>query len=93
MKTTGVQVSDHALIRFMERVHKVDLEPVRREIVRRCWDAALAGARSTTIEDVTFCFGSEPDVNGDRWLTTILTKDSGEPRRRRSPRDFREVPA
>ncbi len=74
MKITHVQVSDHALIRFMERVYKIDLEPVKTEIARRCWDAGMAGASTFTLDGVTFCFG-KGFRDGSIWVSTVLTTD------------------
>lgn len=39
-----VFISDHALMRYIERVHGIDVEPLRKEIRAIVADAAAAGA-------------------------------------------------
>lgn len=45
-----VVVSDHAILRFIERVYGLDLEPVRQKIAEKAQRAADAGAASIIID-------------------------------------------
>jgi len=98
MTVGAVEISDHALLRFIERIYGLDLEPVRQELVRRCEKAAAAGAARLIIDDTVFCFGPGPE--GKVVVVTIVDREMYAERRqqplrtqkKRSPRDFREVP-
>ena len=57
-----VVVSDHAVVRYMERVKKADFWPVREEILNICEEAALTGAASVTIDGFTYKFSKEGAV-------------------------------
>ncbi|WP_102226902.1 hypothetical protein [Acidimangrovimonas sediminis] len=50
MKKSIVTVTDHAVLRYLERVEGLDVERVRREIGRRVDRVALAGASAVLIE-------------------------------------------
>jgi len=51
-----VRVTDHAVLRYMERVQGVDVEAVRRHILATCRGAVLSGAVSLSAEGVRFEF-------------------------------------
>ena len=44
MKRAPVHVTDHAVLRYLQRLHGLDIEAVRAEIATKVWRAALAGA-------------------------------------------------
>jgi hypothetical protein len=44
VKRAPVSVTDHAVLRYLERLHGLDIEAVRAEIASTVWRAALAGA-------------------------------------------------
>lgn len=46
-----VQVSDHALVRWLERVGGIDMDFFRREIAERCGDIAMSGASGAWIDE------------------------------------------
>lgn len=52
-----VHVTDHALIRYMERVLKLDMAGIRAEIGARAATGALAGADSVTVDGIVYQFG------------------------------------
>lgn len=54
MKKPIVRVSDHAVLRYLERVGGFDIETLRLSIARRCETAYLAGASSVLIEGHAF---------------------------------------
>lgn len=47
-------VSDHALIRWIERVQGINLDPMRMEIASICAEALAAGATSVVTNEATF---------------------------------------
>ena len=70
MKKTRTEVSDHAIIRYLERVHGYDIDALRANIAARVDEAACAGAVAVVIDGFRYVF-----QDGDRGpvLTTILT--------------------
>lgn len=70
-----VRVSDHALIRFIERIYGVDLDPVRQELARRCWDAGLLGAKTYQLDDIVFRFAHSTKEPNCIVVTTIMTPE------------------
>lgn len=54
MKTP--RVTDHAILRYLERAKGVDVEAVRRHIEEICAGPMVAGATSVRAEGVKFCF-------------------------------------
>jgi hypothetical protein len=54
MKHPRVQVSDHAVLRYMERAMGLDIETLRLEIGHKVDAAARAGACGLTVDAVNF---------------------------------------
>lgn len=52
MSDEPVHVSDHALLRYLERAHDIDIEAVRRHIAGMAMNAAALGALSVKIEGI-----------------------------------------
>lgn len=71
------KVSDHALIRWLERVHGVDMEYFRNQILLIVDEAAQAGALSITIDG--FCYLIDPDR---RSVITIVDGGPGNKNKR-----------
>jgi len=65
MKKSRVAVSDHALIRYLERVYKLDVELVRRELGRKIDRTFREGACAVTIDGYTYRVA-------DGTVTTVL---------------------
>lgn len=60
-----VYVSDHAVLRYLERIGGIDVEHLRRQIALRCDQAARAGAIGLVIDGHTYVIaqgGSCPAV-------------------------------
>lgn len=49
-----IHVTDHAILRYLERAHGLDVELIRRHIAGRCATAAQLGAIGVTVEGVKF---------------------------------------
>lgn len=69
-----VQVSDHAVVRYLERVGGFDIEGLKAGIADRLGDAAAAQASAVVIDGFVFCLsrGKEGPV-----VTTVLGKNEG----------------
>lgn len=77
MTETMPNVSDHAVLRYMERVQGFDIEAVRTHIGTICRSACRAGASSLKTEGVEFQFS-----NGK--VVTVTPKSRGPNKTRRS---------
>ena len=64
-----VRVSDHALLRYLDRVHGIDMEFFRQAAANECEEAARAGASAAKIGDHWFILR-----NGE--LVTVLPPGS-----------------
>lgn len=74
-------VSDHAVLRYMERVQGFDIEAVRQHIGTLCRSACRAGAASLKTEGVEFQFA-------DGKVVTVTPKTRGPSKtRQRMSRD------
>ena len=51
-----IRVSDHAIIRYLERHYGVDVEKIREEIVEICKGPVAAGAKNFLAQGVAFAF-------------------------------------
>jgi hypothetical protein len=76
------RVSDHALVRYIERVQKINLDPLRKEITDKVEIPAMAGAARVTVDGVVF------EVR-DRTVVTIADTDSIKKFRRSPPNKHR----
>ena len=75
----NIVVTDHAILRFFERVHGYDIEMIRRHIEDAVRGPAKIGATSVTIDGYVYCM-IERD-GGDVAVTTILAPDMRSGRR------------
>lgn len=64
-----VRVTDHALIRFLERAGGFELEKLRKEIARKVYKSAPDGATGIKIDGVNFVIVSDGD---ERVVTTVM---------------------
>lgn len=65
-------VSDHAVLRYLERCQGVDVEAVRAAIAAKADDPAGRGARVVTVDGVILCIGRR---GGQPIVTTALGLD------------------
>ena len=63
---SDIYVSDHALIRYLERVQGFDLERFRKEISEIVTGAARAGATQVSHSGFTYC------IRDSSTVTTII---------------------
>lgn len=68
-KRPRTHVSDHAIVRYLERVHGYDIEALRLSIARRVDPAASMGASGVVIDG--FVFKVRRDQHGPV-VTTVL---------------------
>ncbi len=52
--TAPLHVTDHAILRYLERAHGLDVEAVRRHIANRCATGAELRATTVIVERVKF---------------------------------------
>lgn len=83
MKKPVVTVSDHALVRYIERVLDIDVETLRREIGRRIDRVVVDGACGVTIDGYTYRL-----IDGT--VTTVLETSRPDPRLGRQRRERAE---
>lgn len=74
---SDIRITDHALVRFLERVEGIDLDPLREEIVALTREAINAGASGITING--FLYNVDPK---SRAVVTIYTPEQ---RKSRNP--------
>ena len=71
-----VEVTDHAVVRWLERAKGIDVAALRREIADLCEPAMLLGAVSVRVSGVKF------QLAGNRVCTVVRTKS---PENRHAP--------
>jgi hypothetical protein len=65
-------VSDHAVLRYLERIIGLDLDQIRAKLASEIAAAAATGARTVTTQGTTYVFEKTP--NGDICVVTVLTE-------------------
>ena len=84
MKKPLIRVSDHALIRFMERVMGVDCERIRREFGARLDAVYVEGACGIILDGYSCRIAL--DLDGAPIVTTVLDGTMGTPKAHRGRR-------
>ena len=75
---TPLFVTDHAILRYIERVLDFDLDQIRHRIRNICEEPAAAGAVAITYEGFTYMFS--PD------RTKVVTVKPAQPKNRKGRR-------
>ncbi len=75
-RRVSILVSDHAVLRYLERQHGIDIEAVRKHLAGRAISAAELGAVSVRIENVKLMLRSR-GVGQDHELVAVSTVLSG----------------
>lgn len=68
-KKRPLHVTDHAIVRYLERVGGFNIEGLRRQIADRLQTAADAGAHAVRVDDHLFMLGS--DGTGPAVITVL----------------------
>lgn len=66
--TAPVRVSDHAVLRYLERVHGLDVEGIRNAMADACARGVTTGAPSIRIDNTRF-------INAEGRIVTVLSTD------------------
>ena len=66
-----VNISDHAVLRYLERILEVDVEAIRDRLAAEIRSAAQTGARRVTLSGATFVFDWAP--SGGITVVTVIT--------------------
>lgn len=82
-KRAPLLISDHAIVRYLERVEGLNIDQLRRALANRLQEAHAIGASSVTIERHTYRI-----TNGV--LTTVVQRKSRFPRQGKSKPEARE---
>lgn len=79
LRPVKVSVSEHAILRFLERYHGVDIKAVRKRLLDLATTGATHGALSVKIEGVRLVLREQPQVDGIATVTvtTVLPARSG----------------
>lgn len=73
----ALHVSDHAVLRYLQRRHGVDIEVVRRHLAGLAVNGAQLGAVAVQAENVRL-FLRDTDVGSGRTLVTVSTVVDGD---------------
>jgi hypothetical protein len=65
-------VSDHAVLRYLERAHGLDVEAVRKHLAGLTVTAVRLGAIAVTVENVKLVIHPHRDGSGRPIVTTAL---------------------
>jgi len=68
-----LDVSDHAVLRYLERQHGLDVEAVRRHVAGLAVNGAVLGAVGVAAEDVRLVLAQQPLVTGRRPYVVVVT--------------------
>lgn len=85
-----ISIADHALLRYIERVQGISLDPIREEIYKIVTTPAVAGASTFTHQGFTFCFVEHEDkvvvttILSDKMRRNSYVKNSRKMENRRS---------
>jgi hypothetical protein len=79
-RDVSLHVSDHAVLRYLERCHGVDIETVRRHLAGLAVNAAELGAVAVRTDAVRL-FLRDTDIGAGRVLVTVTTVGLPEMRR------------
>lgn len=74
MREPKITVSDHAILRFIERHYGFSVEPIREKIIDLVRGSIGVGAKSHSIDGITFCFEESLRNKGVMVVTTVLER-------------------
>lgn len=77
---TRLRVTDHAVLRYLERVGGFDIQKLRSEMTRRITDARVPGAPYVQLDGISFVIRAGEDCEV---VTTTITGGARKPRKKR----------
>jgi hypothetical protein len=72
-RSTKIHVTDHAIVRYLERACDFDIEEIRKLITDLVQPAAAVGASTLTVKGLRFCFVEHANKNIQ--VTTVMDAD------------------
>lgn len=76
MKKKPLAISDHAVLRYLERAGGFEIEKLRADMSRRISAAIVPGAGSVVIDGHRFILRKDPET-GETIVATVLEADWG----------------
>lgn len=74
LKPKQITISDHAIVRYIERKYGLNLDSIRKEIIETVEGAVNIGAASHSVGDVTYCFVKDRNANNGVLVSTVLLR-------------------
>lgn len=77
---TRLRVTDHAVLRYLERVGGFDIRKLRSEMTRRITEARVPGTSHVQLDGISFVIREEEDCHV---VTTTMTGGAHKPSKKR----------
>lgn len=74
LKRKAITISDHAIVRYIERKYGLNLDSIRKEIIETVEGAVNIGAASHSVGDVTYCFVKDRNASNGVLVSTVLLR-------------------
>lgn len=74
LKRKEITISDHAIVRYIERKYGLNLDAIRKEIIETVEGAVNIGAASHSVGDVTYCFVKDRNASNGVLVSTVLLR-------------------
>lgn len=75
-RNVEIEVSDHAILRWLEREHALDIATVRRHLAGLASDAAALGAIAVKVGEVRLTLQQHQSRSGTIVVVTALPRNS-----------------
>ena len=72
-RDVNLDVTDHAVLRYLERQHGLDVEAVRRHVAGLAVNGAVLGAVGVAVDEVRLVLAEQPSVAGRRPYVVVVT--------------------
>lgn len=72
MTSRTAHITDHAVLRYLERRHGLDVEAVRAHLAGMTVTAVRLGAIAVTVDNVKLVLVEAHDGSGDAVVSTVL---------------------
>lgn len=74
LKRKDITISDHAIVRYIERKYGLNLDAIRKEIIETVEGAVNVGASNHSVGDVTYCFVKDRKAPNGVLVSTVLLR-------------------